>query len=264
MIQVHASDVVATPFPHVVAQPFLEPEFYSRLRAEFPSDDLFERDESIGGRSGRDIYRGDREMDALLAASPAWTQLHDYINSASYLDDTLELFGRYLEEFDCKVEQEQFHFVDHIEPRTDLASKSAAASKLASVRKRLQKTDPSDLYCRLDIHQGGVAYGKPIHCDRPNRLVSMIVYFCDQDEIDCDGGELGLHRHLETKPYRDYERHPKPSSTAQIGTIAPKHNLGVFFLCSNNSYHSVEAVRSQRGYRDFIYVNLSSRGPELW
>ncbi len=264
MIQATSDEVVAEPFPHVIRQPFLDPEFYARLRADFPADHLFDREVNVGGRSGRDIYRGDLQMDELLTNSEAWRAFHDFINSEAYLHKTIELFGKYFEKFDCLVPAGNARFTEFTEQREDLVTKSRVSATFSALRDKLRHVDPADLYSRFDIHQGALSYGKPIHCDRTNRLVSMIVYFCDADEIECDGGDLGIYAHKQKKSYRQYERHPREEHTTRVASVRPKENLGAFFLCSNNSYHSVDAIKSQSGFRDFIYVNLSSRAKTIW
>lgn len=259
MFSFGAADVQGDPFPHVSSNPFLDPTLYERLRSEFPSDQLFDRSSTEGGRSGRDLYRGDEEMDELLAASPAWSEFHAFLNSPRFLDFTLDLFGDRLRDLGCTVDPGDMRFVDWTEPRGDLAGKKRSFSL---GRKRAGAAE--EMYCRLDLHQGGASYAKPVHCDRPNRLVSMIVYFVDAEEIECQGGDLGIHRSTSGAPVSVLPRHPKPETTEMVATVTPEQNRGLFFPCSNNSYHSVSAIESTKGYRDFAYINLSSRADSIW
>ena len=259
MFNFGAADVQNEPFPHVSAEPFLDPGLYDRLRREFPADALFDSSSTEGGRSGRDLYRGDAEMSELLSRSPAWNEFHSYLNSPEFLDFTLSLFGDRLGDLGCTVDPEDMTFVDWTEPRGDLAAKRRSFSL---ARKR--EGSPEEMYCRLDVHQGGASYAKPVHCDRPNRLVSMIIYFVDAEEIQCRGGDLGIHKSTSGASVDVLPRHPKPDTTEIVTTITPTQNRGLFFPCSNNSYHSVSAIESTQGYRDFAYINLSSRSKTIW
>lgn len=264
-LNVPVQDVKDTPFPHIIKEQFLEPALYGRLRKDFPSKEVFDMNSTVGGRAGRDLYRGDPAYDELLIRSSAWREFHDFINSPAYIAITLELFGAHLMKFECDVDPAKARFVDYVEEREVLADKSRIGRMAEGVMQKLQGAkNKDDLFVRLDLGQAAVGYGKPIHCDRPNRLTSMLVYLCDADEIALRGGELIIHEHKEKKPYRAYERHPKEEDTREVLRLRPKHNLGVFFVCSNNSYHSATAVTAQKGYRDFLYISISSRAPTIW
>lgn len=120
------------------------------------------------------------------------------------------------------------------------------------------QADPNEQFIRFDIEQFKQGYYKPLHCDNASRLVSFLVYFCDADELEMKGGDLGIHEHLQRKEPPAYERSPSDEDTRLVATLRPKENLGIFFLCSNNSYHSVTPVESMNDYRRFIYTNVSS------
>jgi len=261
MFQLSPTDVISRPFPHVIKQDILEPNCYRQLKAEFPADDLFDnRGKRIGARTGRDLYRGDSGFEEFIEQSPAWQKLYTCMNSQAFLKFTMDMFGPYLHEFQCRVSAEKAQIVSHTESRFSVWSRARKARSFAAGTKQ----DPNKLFVRFDIEQSDTGYAKPVHCDNHSRLVSFLVYFCDADEIGLEGGDLRIHAHAENKRYSDYERHPKESDTKVIQTLRPRDNLGVFFLCSNNSYHSVTAVTRSRDYRRFIYTNLSSTAESIW
>jgi hypothetical protein len=269
MLTITTSDLTPKPFPFVLKQPFIEPELYRQLKAEFPPNDFFDRAIGPGSRSGRDLYRGDAEFDAFMQTSPAWRTFYEYINSEMYMRLILDMFGPYFSEFACKVDPAKATFSTYWEPRENLHAKSLLARAYSKVTPSALKTSKSematnDLYSRFDIQQGGVGYDKAVHCDRPNRLVSMVIYFCDADDIGMKGGELSLHEHRETKPYQEYERHPHADNVRTIKTLKARDNLGLLFLCSNNSYHSVAGISALNSYRNFTYINISSRAERIW
>jgi hypothetical protein len=267
MLTIAASDLTPKPFPFILKQPFIEPALYERLKAEFPSNDFFDRSVGPGSRSGRDLYRGDAEFDAFMNTSDAWRSFYEYINSEEYMDLVLSMFGPYLKEFACDADPARAKFTTYWEPRENLEPKSflaRTAQKAQRVLHREGEDATNELYCRFDIEQGGRGYDKPVHCDRSNRLVSMVIYFCDADEIGMKGGELSIHEHKQQKPYREYERHPKPENVRTVKTLKARDNLGLLFLCSNNSYHSVTGITDLKSYRNFTYINLSSRAEKIW
>lgn len=261
IINLTPQDIVEEPFPHAIKQPLLRPDFYERLKKEFPANALFEgRPRLIGSRTGRDLFKGDPEFDGFIENSAPWREFYDYINSPSFLSLALELFGPYLSRFGCRIEPSRANLVDYTEDRFALWWRSKKARWLGLGRRE----NPNDLFVRFDIEQSAEGYSKPVHCDWPSRWLSLIVYFCDAEEIGMDGGDLSIHEHLDSKSYSKYERHPKEERTRIVQTLRPRENLGMFFLCSNNSYHSVTAVRSTQDYRRFIYLNVSSTAQNIW
>ena len=270
LLTVRKQDLVVDPYPHLFKKPFIRPDFFARLKAEFPADDLFDRNSSVGGRAGRDLYPGDRLYDEFLASSKPWREFADYIDSPAYVDLVLDLFGPHLAEYGCLADPSRIRYQHWIESREELAEGTSRISRIAfRVRNALglhrdRHLDPNDVFVRMDLAQAAVGYGKSIHCDRPNRLISMLIYFSDKDDIGMQGGDLRVHRHKERKPMERYERHPRDSVTEVVAEIEPAENLGGMFIGCNNSYHSATEILRTRGYRDFVYTSVASRSHRLW
>lgn len=257
---VQPAEVVAKPYPHVISPQLVTPELYRRLKAEFPPNGFFEQHQkTIGSRTGRDLFKGDPHFEAFIKSSPAWTEFYNYIGSRAFLDYALALFGPHLKDFNCSVDPARAKLVDYTENRFSLWWRSKKAIYLGR-----RGGDPNELFTRFDIEQATGGYDKPVHCDWPSRLISVILYFCDGDEIGMDGGDLRMHEMKKATPYADCVRKPKDEDTNIIATLRPRENLGMLFLCSNNSYHSVTAVKSIRDYRRFIYLNVSSKAENIW
>ena len=255
------NDIVADPFPHAIKQDIFHPEFYRELKAEFPSDNLFDnRGKHFGARTGRDLYQGDPGFDEMLESRPAWREFYRHMRSREFLQFTMDLFGQHLKKFECRVDPQKAQLVDYTESRLTVWWRARKARWFGSSGSQ----DPNDLFVRFDIEQSDKGYDKPIHCDNPSRLVSFLVYFCDADDLRMEGGDLHIHEHLQKKPYSHYERSPADKDTRIVDTLRPRENLGVFFLCSNNSYHSVTAIKRMNDYRRFIYMNLSSGADSIW
>lgn len=275
MLQVSRGDVTQSPFPHVVSDTILDPAVYRALRRDFPSAEVFaELSVGVGKEgsrtgSGFDLYRGDAAYAALTERSGAWRDFDAWINSQAFVDKFLELFGPDLDDIGFKIDLPNSQLnPDHIEPRSELTSSETTREKASRIGNKLtgrwQGKRSAELFTRLDISKSAGGYAKAPHCDRANRICSLIIYFSDADASGLEGGELKIFRHKLAKDIRDYERHPREADVDLVAELKPKENLGVFFPCSNNSYHGVNAVTSKGVDRDFIYVNITGRQSSVW
>lgn len=275
MLNITREDVVATPFPHVVKQDILPPDLFAALAADFPQVDIFEGQRSengnVGSRtgSGFDIYRGDPSFETLTQRSKAWAEFAGFINSEAFADSFRDVFADHLDSIGLRIDIAGSHVEPgYVEPRDQLTETATTADKAFMLANKvlggLKPTRPAPLFTRLDIHKSLGGYRKPAHCDRPNRLCSLIVYFTDAEAVGMEGGELQLFAHKQAKPVASYERHPRPDDVDLVAQLKPKANLGVFFPCQNNSYHGVTPVLSKGISRDFLYINISGRSRSLW
>ncbi|MDB5423962.1 MAG: hypothetical protein JWQ29_1378 [Phenylobacterium sp.] len=275
MLEITSADVVADPFPHVIKDGILPADLYNALRADFPTADIFGGQKSVHGTagsrtgSGFDIYRGDSAYGALTKRSKAWAEFDGFINSERFADAFRTVFAEHMDKIGLRVRVAESHIDPaYVEPRETLTETATFGDRVAqaanTVLDPFRNPKPVDLFTRLDIHKSMSGYAKKPHCDRPNRLCSLIVYFMDADEAALDGGDLLIFKHNQAKPVEKYERHPHPENVTQIAQLRPKPNLGVFFPCQNNSYHGVTQVQSQGVERDFLYINISGRTSSLW
>lgn len=275
MLQIDRSDVSAAPFPHVVKQGILPADLFAELKADFPTaalfHDQFDATGAVGSRvgagTGFDIYRGDAAYDRLVAQSPAWAKFDAYINSPAFVETFLDVFGDDLDALGCSILVDpRAYDRDEVEPRETLKPNKTLREKVRAFipRRASGRTETPELFTRLDIEKSLVGYHKPPHCDRENRLCSLIVYFTDLEAQGVKGGDLNIYAHRTKKAPKEHERHPQPANVDVVATLAPKENLGVFFPCSNNSYHGVNAVETQGVARDFLYINISAVAPTCW
>lgn len=275
MLEITAADVAAKPFPHVIKDGILPADLYKALRADFPSTGVFKNQQdahgSAGSRTGGgfDVYRGDTAFNDLTARSPAWKEFSSWINSEAFADKFREVFADHLDNIGLRVDIQNSHVNSaYAEPRELLTETATVGDRIAAavnvVTDPFRGVNAVPLFTRLDIHKSTGGYAKTPHCDRPNRLCSLIVYFTDAEQKGLDGGDLLIFAHNEEKPVRKYERHPDPKNVTQVAQLRPRENLGVFFPCQNNSYHGVTQVRSSGVERDFLYINISGRTRSLW
>lgn len=277
MLQISREDVRHDPFPHVVTSKLLPDDLFAALKADWPAGEAFEATAgatgSVGSRAGKgtgfDIYRGDPAYDALIARSDAWATFDGWINSPAFVETYLELFGPDGEAMGITAEIDPARYDRaYIEPRATLTEHATLGEKLGNITRRftrgLKPKAPVDLFTRLDITRSLGGYAKPPHCDRSNRLCSLIVYFSDAEETGLEGGDLLIYKAKRAVPIVDAPRHPRPEDVEIVATLKPRANQGVFFPCCNTSYHGVTAVTSQGVPRDFLYINISARTGSLW
>jgi hypothetical protein len=229
------------PYPHVICEGFIEPESYRQLCRTFPV--------CPPGKSptGFSLYRGEDEYERLLDEQPAWRALHDTFQSQTFIEWGAKQFADVWRREGCTIDPETARYVPHREDRIDKERTSL----------RRVTCEPDQLWVRMDIHQGRVGHSRMAHVDHARRLVSMLIYFCDQDENRMVGGELLLH-----------DRSPQ---RRQPTRITPRHNLMVAFPCSNDSLHSVAKILSATAPRNYLHVFISSSvdiwpraAPPLW
>ncbi len=278
MLQVTGGDVLASPFPHVVSDAILPPSLFEKLKEDYPDSTLFEATATatagIGSRAGKntgfDIYRGDPAYAALTERSSAWAEFDLYINSSAFVEKYLELFDPFAKDIGIHADIARISYDrGYIEPRETLQDGRTFGDRLGRMVKQMVREprhEPQDvkLFTRLDITRSMGGYAKPPHCDRGNRLCSLIIYFTDADEAGLEGGELQIYQLRSPVPVDRAPRHPRLETVDVVTTLRPKANRGVFFPCCNTSYHGVTAVTSSGVARDFLYINISAVAGSLW
>ncbi|MCW3846629.1 2OG-Fe(II) oxygenase [Sphingomonas sp. LB-2] len=218
------------PFPHAVAEDFLDADLYRSLRDSFPECP------PNSGPTGYSLFKDDAAYAALLEAQPAWRQLFDWTQSQAFVDYMLGAFRDDLAR-EARVDLSNARFVAHVEDRVEKEARHLAPTGLA----------PDALFVRTDILQGNAGYDRRPHVDHRRRAATMLIYCCDGDEAAMDGGDLVLH----------------DAAGAPVETIRPRHNRMVMFPCVNASVHSVSPIRAQASPRNFIQITVSSSA-DLW
>lgn len=219
------------PFPHVVREQFISHETYQRLRETFPECP------SATGPTGYSLYWGDDRYRQLLDVEPAWRKLFNAFHSQQFIDWANEQFAPLWAKLNCTIDPSQAQYVPYREDRVD---------KERPTLRRVEHK-PEELWIRLDIHQGQVGYSRALHVDHRRRLLSMLIYFCDQHENQMLGGELLLHN----------------AAKAPVKRIAPQHNLMVAFPCAARSHHSVTPITALAAPRNYVQVHISS-SVDIW
>lgn len=222
------------PFLHAVRENFLPPDMYEALRRSFPDCP------PSSGPTGFSLYREDDAYQQLLEQHPVWRALFDTFHSQQFIDWGLRQFAPLSREAGCLVDLSHARYVPYHEDRID---------KERSTLRRIEHA-PDELWVRLDVHQARPGYSRGRHRDHARRVMTLLLYFCDQDENGMDGGELRLHG-------SGWKRLSRPA------VVTPRHNLMVAFPCNARSFHSVPEIRSMRQPRNYIQVHISS-STDVW
>jgi hypothetical protein len=227
-------DVRETPFAHVMDDQFIAPDVYAQLRATFPECP------PNTGPTGYSLYWGDEKYQRLLDEQPAWRALFETFHSQAFIDWGVRQFASAWKRDGCLVDLTKARYVPYREDRID--KERAAMRKVEHA--------PDELWVRMDIYQGRPGYLRETHTDWPRRVVSMLIYFCDQAAHGLAGGELFLH-HSRWNPF------------ARRVKVTPRENLMVAFPCSAKSHHSVTKIKSMMKPRDYLQVHISS-SVDVW
>jgi hypothetical protein len=216
------------PFEYLCKQQFLRPDIYEEIAQHYPVCS------SSTGPTGFSYYWGDPEYDQLLRESPAWKAFFETAHSQAFIDACIQQFKPAFIAHGCRIDLEKAVYVPYRESREDKERRH-----ILDVRHQ-----PHELFVRLDVHQGYAGYSRAVHLDHRRRLMSMLIYFCDQG--DMTGGELVLHgtRFRVLRP--------------EMARVKPQPNLMAAFACSPISYHSVPVIKSQVSPRNFVQIQISS------
>jgi len=224
--------VTEAPFPHVQIGNFIATQQYAQLCKSFPTCP------PKVGPTGYSLYWGDDAYEQLLNSQPDWKSLFNTFHSQKFVDWCRQQFLEFWKREGCRIDLTGARYVPYCEDRVD--------KERATLRK--VEYEPEELWVRMDIHQGQPGYDRPVHLDHARRLVSMLIYLCDQTENKMVGGELFLYSNK------------NDSTTVKV---SPQHNRMIAFPCSSRSYHSVSKIMSQRSPRNYIQVHLSS-SVDVW
>ena len=224
------SPVIEKPFPHVIKSEFIEPDLYQILKNSFPQLP------KNGGRTGYSLYQHHSEYERFINSHEEWQTLYNSLMRLEFIEYITLQFRDYFEKNGCRINPERARYIDFIET-PEMVTNKDIDSNLA----------PEDLFVRVDIQQGKPGYSKKVHCDFMRRFATCLIYFCDSDEIEIKGGELGIH----TSDHNLYTK------------IQPRDNLAIIFPRWPNSFHSALPIISTKKPRNFLYIAISST-VSLW
>ncbi len=224
-----SAQVSKTPFASAVVDDFLDADLYHSLEASFPTC------KPGSGPTGYTCFRGDPDYESLLE-KPEWQELHNRVHSQGFVDYMLAAFAD-IYVADAVHDLTNARYVDYIEDRED---------KEARNLRRIEHA-PDELYVRMDVMEGRMGYDRGKHLDHRRRAGTLLLYFCDADEIGMVGGDLQLH----------------DAKGDVVKTVRARRNRAAMFPCYNQSWHSVSPITQTVRPRQFVQLTLSS-SVDLW
>lgn len=195
---------------------FLDSGLFAKMERDFPIV-LNE-----GFRAQNDLSCTDTEYQELLEESDAWTGFHNMVFSQKFWENIVKEYF-----------QSEIKF--NLNFKTDARENRAGVPIFQSLR--------FYTYARLDIGVATKGYGinnggRGAHIDNKQRLISCLLYFSDQSELQ--GGEFQMC-----------------DSRGQVyETIPVKRNRAIISIQNENAWHKVNPLKS--GIRRFVYFSLNS------
>lgn len=191
---------------------FLEPEFYARLRETYPEPP------KGGFRGHYDLSHTDPRFRSL---NPAWNALAVYLTGRAFWERAIRQFPTARPIVLDRFQQLQ-------------------AESPSGETKHL----PDCQYPRVDIGWGLPGYGvqnggKGNHIDNRNRIISGLLYFTDQSELE--GGEFEL---------TDAEGNT-------LHRVPIRENMCIMSVQNSDGWHRVNPLRAAKDYRRAVYFALS-------
>lgn len=233
-------DIVDDPYPHLVIENALEPEYYEKLASEWPATEII-----LKGRvpkSNRNFrYQANDTLDD-ERISPRWREFVGYHVSQAFFNEVCALMGSHIRRLNPGLES--------------LVSKPLADWK-SGILYREARRDIA-LECQFTytapVEQRSRSIGP--HVDRELALYAGLLYMRD-DEDDSAGGDLELYRFTKGRPEFDKGSRRVPDErVTRFRTIRYAKNTFVFMLHSPVSLHGV----SPRSVTRFPRLNVNFVG----
>ena len=265
MLDFSNAERTSAPYPLLTASlPFARGDFEALL-SEFPGTKTLSAAQNVmGGR--RRLASDEQIYYKFLESSPAWRQLHEYLNSTQFVVQVLALFKQEIEEMGAGALLERLHVNStYFEGRAKL--KSILPSKLVGLFYRVMDSfcRTEEVFVHVDISAAGDGYEREVHRDTDQRVAVLLIHFVDAEELGGTGGEFGVHSYRRKPSSPDlFERQPPTHSVKTELLIPPRANEASIFLSTPDSYHSVPKIRGSRRLRKFIYVGISKRDRKKW
>lgn len=224
------------PFDHIICDNFLKN--YELYNENYPTQFL---SDSI--RMHKDLTFGDFGYENIY--STEFKKLHEYVYEGSFIEDFLNIFKKQLEK--RYEEKELLH-----NPINLKIFKKPYELRNFINEKKIEDSQDLFLFPRIDFGIGYSGYGinnggRGVHTDNITRLISVLLFFTNQEEIV--GGEHFLHK-------VDENYNPKIFKTIEV-----KENRLIASIQSNNAYHSVNPLIS--GERKAVYMSVSC-SKKIW
>jgi hypothetical protein len=219
--RIRAVDVVAEPFPHLIARDVLDPALCDRLIAEFPPNGVVAEGEPPGSNR-RFSYPAARAADD-ARLSPLWQDFVRAHVSQGFLDDLVRLFGDH---------------VARLYPHL-----GARARPLRAGVRNADSFGHVDVLLDAQVSINTPVTGPPtsvrtVHVDDPHKVFAGLFYLRHPAD-DSRGGDLELYR-LKGRAFA-FHRGPYMDQryVERVATVGYQKNVLVVLVNSLHSLHGV-------------------------
>ena len=224
-------DITYDPFPYFYIDDYLPKDLYAALHEEFPSMTFFDGRNNVD-RANRLRKmalnpRGERYAE-FLASSPSWTKVIDALRSDAFLKDVEGLLRPALVQ------------ARGVAGRRGWWNHTSASRRVPIVER------PVEFSCEFSrLSRGAFLYP---HTDKPEKLVSFLLYFPEPDWEQRYGGATDLYRVKQAKHDRNWSgRAVTFDAVDTVFRSEFRSNRLMVFVKSRNSYHGVSPVTPPDG-----------------
>ena len=243
--KVTASDVIASPFPHLVIENALDEDLYLQLSDQFPQHLLPEADKG----NAYTYYKASRALKEKKIGK-LWYDFIKLHTSRVFYNKFLDVFGSHLLNLHPDLENRIGRKLKNLKPKVRHSNK-LSFSPLA-IDCQLAKCSP--------VTEPGKAvrsYGNDAgpHIDRPVAIYAGLLYFRMPGDVST-GGDLQLYECTANHPVYDSTNHIPEKIVKCFRKIPYASNTMVFFLNSPYSIHGV-SVRDKTKFPR-LHVNFIS------
>lgn len=174
---------------------------------------------------------GRKKMNAVdglewMKNAPTWKLFYEWLNTDSVFHSIVDYYDEYLKKWDSVID------------------------KKCSLK--------TDCFVHIDWSSAGDGYKREIHRDTDKRIWNFLIFLSDKD---WNGGDFIIHTVGDLK---NYPRQVFDRKLPIYKTIEAKKNLGIFFLSTPDSYHSVSLQNNTKSSRKFIYGSYSYRNGDVY
>tara|TARA_B100001057_G_scaffold458674_1_gene508145 strand:+ start:3598 stop:4455 length:858 start_codon:yes stop_codon:yes gene_type:complete len=240
----------SNPFPYLIIEDFLNPEFYKEIEKNFPLVKELENKKNLVRRMNFDTTYGDQVYDNYCNRSKEFKIFHDWVYSLNFLNFFTNLFIKDLE----NEYEKKFLSIDinTIQKKDIIFEKGAVFNN-----KNLGNKSSKDIFIfpRLDIGVGVKNYGidtggRGPHIDNPQRLISILFY--------CGG-----YKSIKGGQHRIFSKNKIMNDLEVEKIIEPAGNKLIASIQNNIAFHDVDPVLEIDGQRNAFYMAISGN-TKLW
>lgn len=241
MIDFSKGEVYEYPYPYIVVENCFDEKTLNNLINEFP--DVSAEGAVMGGRKKMNVASHNTQrtpkFEPWIQQSPTWEKFYQWMLDDATFKSRMEYYKDHLAYWDSNITEDSSLYTDCL--------------------------------LHMDWSSATDGYVREIHRDTDKRIWNFLIFFNDKD---WEGGDFNIHSSDNLKDWEGGDDGTLPSSASPNGilssylplyqTIEAKKNLGLFFLSTPDSYHSVSQQFNTKSSRKFIYGSYSYRNGDVF